>query len=92
MDFPGGTVVKNPPVMQETRVQFLGQEGPLEKEMNGNPLQYSCPGNPIDRRAWRATVSVQFSRSVMSDSLQLHELQHARPPCPSPTPRLITAK
>ena len=31
--------------------------------------------------------SVQFSRSVMSDSLQPHELQHARPPCPSPTPR-----
>ena len=30
--------------------------------------------------------SVQFSRSVMSDSLQPHELQHARPPCPSPTP------
>ena len=29
--------------------------------------------------------SVQFSRSVMSDSLQPHELQHARPPCPSPT-------
>ena len=27
--------------------------------------------------------SVQFSRSVMSDSLQPHELQHARPPCPS---------
>ena len=30
--------------------------------------------------------SVQFSRSVMSDSLQHHESQHARPPCPSPTP------
>ena len=30
--------------------------------------------------------SVQFSRSVMSDSLQPHELQHARSPCPSPTP------
>ena len=30
--------------------------------------------------------SVQFSRSVVSDSLQPHELQHARPPCPSPTP------
>ena len=29
--------------------------------------------------------SVQFSRSVMSDSLRPHELQHARPPCPSPT-------
>ena len=32
--------------------------------------------------------SVQFSRSVMSDSLRPHELQHARPPCPSPTPRV----
>ena len=32
--------------------------------------------------------SVQFSLSVMSDSLQPHELQHARPPCPSPTPRV----
>ena len=30
--------------------------------------------------------SVQFSRSVVSDSLRLHEPQHARPPCPSPTP------
>ena len=30
--------------------------------------------------------SVQFSRSVVSDSLRLHGLQHARPPCPSPTP------
>ena len=30
--------------------------------------------------------SVQFSRSVTSDSLQPHELQHVRPPCPSPTP------
>ena len=29
--------------------------------------------------------SVQFSRSVVSDSLWHHELQHARPPCPSPT-------
>ena len=32
-------------------------------------------------------VSVQFRRSVMSDSLRPHGLQHARPPCPSPTPR-----
>ena len=30
--------------------------------------------------------SVQFSRSVESDSLRPHESQHARPPCPSPTP------
>ena len=32
--------------------------------------------------------SVQFSRSVVSNSLLPHELQHARPPCPSPTPRV----
>ena len=32
--------------------------------------------------------SVQFSRSVLSDSLQPHEPQHTRPPCPSPTPRV----
>ena len=30
--------------------------------------------------------SIQFSRSVVADSLWPHELQHARPPCPSPTP------
>ena len=35
----------------------------------------------MDREA-----SVQFSCSVVSESLQPHELQHARPPCPSPTP------
>ena len=32
-------------------------------------------------------TSAQFSRSVVSDSLQPHESQHARPPCPLPTPR-----
>ena len=36
----------------------------------------------------RPFSSVHFSRSVMSDSLWPHELQHARPPCPSPTPRV----
>ena len=40
------------------------------------------------KRAWDffRGVSVQFSRSAVSDSLQPHESQHARPPCPSPTP------
>ena len=33
-------------------------------------------------------TSFQFSLSVMSDSLWPHELQHNRPPCPSPTPRV----
>ena len=34
--------------------------------------------------------SVQFSCSVMSNSLQPHGLQHARPPCPSPSPRVYS--
>ena len=34
--------------------------------------------------------SVQFSRSVVFDSLRPHGLQHARPPCPSPTPRVYS--
>ena len=36
----------------------------------------------------RHISSIQFSRSVVSDSLWPHELQHARPPCPSPSPRV----
>ena len=35
---------------------------------------------------WVPSVSVQFSHSVVSNSLRPHELQHARLPCPSPTP------
>ena len=35
---------------------------------------------------WYLLSSVQFSNSVVSDYLWPHELQHARPPCPSPTP------
>ena len=41
--------------IQETWVQSLDREDPLEKE-NGNPLQYSCLKNAMDRGAWRATV------------------------------------
>ena len=43
--------VQNPPAMQKTQqrqVQSLSREDPLEKG-NGNPLQYSCLGNPMDR-------------------------------------------
>ena len=47
--------VKNLPAMQETQVQSLGQ-GKSPGEGNGNPLQYSCLGNPMGRGAWRATV------------------------------------
>ena len=38
----------------------------------------------------KSTPSVQFSHSVMSDSLRPHGLQHTRPPYPSPTPRVYS--
>ena len=41
---------------------------------------------PLNPRLTTLEASVQFSRSVISNSLRLHESQHARPPCPSPTP------
>ena len=47
--------VKNPPVMQETQVRSLSQED-SPGEGNGNPLQYSCLENPMDRGAWQAIV------------------------------------
>ena len=40
--------------MPETRVQFLGREDPQGE--NGNPFQYFCLRNPMNRGAWRATV------------------------------------
>ena len=39
-------------------------------------------------RHYSQVQSVQFSRSVVSNSLRPHEQQQARPPCPSPTPRV----
>ena len=40
----------------------------------------------VFRDCFKKMFSVQFSSSVVSDYLRPHELQHARPPCPSPTP------
>ena len=58
MGFPGGVMVKNPLANAEgTRDVGLipGLGNPLG-EGDGNPLQYSCLENPMDRGAWRATV------------------------------------
>ena len=54
MGFPDGTVVKNLPanVGDMGSVPRLGFPG----EGNGNPLEDSCLGNPMNRGAWRATV------------------------------------
>ena len=51
-------LVMNLPAMQETWVQFLGWEDPLEKEMatHSSILEYSVLENPMDRGAWQAIV------------------------------------
>ena len=50
MGFPGGSVVKNPPANAED-VGSIPGFGRFPRGGNGNPLQYSCLGNPMDRRA-----------------------------------------
>ena len=65
--FSGGTVVKNPPANAGDTGLIPGSGG-SPGGGNGNPLQYSCLGNPVDRGAWRAAVhEVAKSRAQLSD-------------------------
>ena len=58
MGFPGGGVIKNLPasVGNSEHVGLIPGLGRSPGEVNGNPLQYSCVGNPMDRGAWWSTV------------------------------------
>ena len=49
-------VVENMLLMKETDLSSIPGLGRSPGEGNGNPLQYSCLGNPMDRGAWQATV------------------------------------
>ena len=55
MGFPGGSVVGNPPAMQG-EMGLIPVSGRSPGEGNGNPLQYSCLDNPMDRGNWQATI------------------------------------
>ena len=67
-------MVKTLPAMQETCVQSLGWEDPLEKEMV-TQLQYSCLENPTDRGAWWATVHrIDGKESDTTEQLTQHKL------------------
>ena len=73
-------MVKNLPAMRETWFRSLSWEDPLEVGRHGNPLQYSCLENPMDRGAWWAVVhGVTKSQTRLSDeaqhSLSLHNSQ-----------------
>ena len=48
MDFPGGSAVKNPPA-NAGDMGLIPGSGRSLREGNGNPLQYCCLGNPMDR-------------------------------------------
>ena len=56
--FLNGSVMKNPPAMQGATgdVGSIPGLGRSPREGNGNPIQYSCLENPMDRRAWWAMV------------------------------------
>ena len=66
--------VKNLPATWETWVLSLGQEDTLKEGMN--PLQYSCLENPMDRRAWRATVHRVAQSRTLLKRLTTHNLLH----------------
>ena len=53
---------------------------------NFPPTDYADDNISYSRKLDSKFSSVQFSHPVVSDSLQPHESQHTRPPCPSPTP------
>ena len=53
--FPGGSVVKKPPA-NAGDPGLIPRLGRSPGEGNGNPLQYSYLGNPMDRGAWLTTV------------------------------------
>ena len=54
-EFPGGSVVKNP-AANAGDAGWIPELGRSPGGGNGNPLQYSCLGNAMDRGAWRAAV------------------------------------
>ena len=65
--FSGGSAVKNHPANARDTGSIPGS-GRSPGEGNGNPLQYSCLGNSMDRGAWRVTVHlVAKSRIRLSD-------------------------
>ena len=67
MDFPGGSEVKAF-ACNAGDLGLIHGSGRSPGEGNGNPLQYSCLENPMDRGAWQATIhGIAKSRTRLSD-------------------------
>ena len=70
---PGVTVVRNPPASTGDPGSIPGS-GRSPGEGNGNPLQYSCLENPMDRGAWRAAVHGVTKESETTERLKNNTL------------------
>ena len=82
--FPGGIVVKNPSSNAGDAgvVSLVPGSGGSPGEGNGNPLQYSCLENSVDRGAWWATV-----HGVVKSQLSTHISEYTHPQrCLYPNP------
>ena len=66
MGFPGGSVVKNPPV-NAGHLGLIPGSGRSPGGGNGNPLQYSCLGNSMDGGVWGAIVHGVVKEFRLSD-------------------------
>ena len=71
--FPGGSAVKNLPANAGDTGLIPGL-GRFPGKGNGNPLQYSCLGNPMDRGAWQASPwgckSVRYNLAIKQQQQQ----------------------
>ena len=74
LGFPGGSVVKNSPANAGDK-GLIPESGRSPGEGNGNPLQYSCLGNPMDRRTLMGQCPWNRKESDMTEQLTLSNKQ-----------------
>ena len=73
--FPGGSEVKNLHADARDTGSIPGS-GISPGEGHGNPLQYSCLENPVDRGAWQATVTKSWTRLIVHAHTHTHTHTH----------------
>ena len=76
--FPGGICDLKKPACKcrrRKRIGFIPGLGGAPRGGHGNPLQYSCLENPIDRGAWRATVPGVTKGWTQLKGLSMHAMQ-----------------
>ena len=70
MGFPGGSVVKKPPAKQETWVQFLGQEDPLEREMATHSSILAWEILWTEEPGWLQSMDLQVGHDLVTKQQQ----------------------